>query len=115
MKRLLILLLTIAGMAIGLASCQKGDSSNPSIVGSWKAVSTTDPVHLPATNVTWTFGTNTVSFSLNGEYLSGSYSLDGSILTFSLGGEVILATVVKLSSKTLILSMNGETISFERI
>lgn len=114
MKHLLILFLAIIGMAIGLASCQKNGSSDPSIVGTWKVVSSTDPVHYPVDNVTWSFGASTMTISFNGLYESRSYRLDGRVLILVDGNKEIYITIVDLTSSTLVLSVDGATIKFQR-
>lgn len=81
MKRILLLLLFILTIVILVTSCQKNGSSDPSIVGTWKVVSSTDPVQFPVDNVTWTFGASTMTISFNGMYESRSYRLDGRVLT----------------------------------
>lgn len=115
MKQLLILFLAIVGMAIGLASCQKNGSSDSSIVGTWKVVSSTDPVQFPVDNVTWTFGSNTMTISFNGLYESRAYRIDGRALIVTSGSESIYMTIVDLTSSTLTLSVNGATIKFQKI
>lgn len=114
MKHLLILFLAIIGMAIGLASCQKNGSSDSSIVGTWKVVSSTDPVHYPVDNVTWSFGASTMTISFNGLYESRSYRLDGRVLILVDGNKEIYITIVDLTSSTLVLSVDGATIKFQR-
>lgn len=114
MKQLLILFLAIVGMAIGLASCQKNGSSDPSIVGTWKVVSSTDPVQFPVDNVTWTFGASTMTISFNGLYESRAYRIDGRALVVTNGNESIYMTIVDLTSSTLVLSVDGATIKFQR-
>ena len=114
MNRLLILFLAIVGMAIGLASCQKNGSSDPSIVGTWKVVSSTDPVHYPVDNVTWSFGTSTMTISFNGLYESRSYRIDGRVLIVIDGNKETYLTIVDLTSSTLVLSVDGATIKFQR-
>lgn len=115
MKRLLILFLAIVGLAIGLISCQKGSSSSPSIIGTWELVLSTDPVHFPAENVTWSFGTSTMTISYNGMYESRSYRMDGSVLIIVDGKNEIYITIVELTSSTLILSVDGSTLRFQKI
>ena len=115
MKRLLILLLAIVGMAIGLASCQKGNPSDARLIGTWKVVSSTDSVHYPVNGVTWTFGANTVTISYDGDYQSGSYRVDGKVLVLSREGRDTYITIVELSSSTLVLSIEGVTVKFQRV
>lgn len=114
MKRLLILFLAIIGLAIGLASCQKNGSSDLSIVGTWKVVSSTDPVHFPVDNVTWSFGASTMTISFNGMYESRSYKIDGRVLIVIDGNKETYLTIVDLTSSTLVLSVDGATIKFQR-
>lgn len=114
MKHLLILFLAIIGLAIGLASCQKNGSSDPSIVGTWKAVSSTDLVHFPVDNVTWSFGASTMTISFNGMYESRSYKIDGRVLIVIDGSKETYLTIVDLTSSTLVLSVDGATIKFQR-
>lgn len=117
MKRILVALFLILSVGIMVISCQKkeNESSNPSLLGTWKVVSSTDPVHYPATNVTWTFGTNTVTISYDGEYHSNSYIVDGSVLILGNGSETKYITIVNISSSTLVLSVDGATIKFQKV
>lgn len=114
MKRFLIILLAIAGLSIVLVSCQKGGSSTSSIIGTWEVVSSTDPVHYPVSNVTWTFGSNTVTISYDGDYESGAYRIDGNVLILSRGGSDTYITIVELSSSSLVLSIEGVTVKFKK-
>ena len=114
MKRILLALLLIVSVGILATSCQKNGSSDPSIVGTWKVVSSTDPVHFPVGNVTWTFGSNTMTISFNGLYESCAYRIDGRALVVTNGNESIYMTIVDLTSSTLVLSVDGATIKFQR-
>lgn len=114
MKRILLALLLIVSVGILATSCQKNGSSDPSIVGTWKVVSSTDPVQFPVDNVTWTFGSNTMTISFNGLYESRSYRLDGRVLILVDGNKEIYITIVDLTSSTLVLSVDGATIKFQR-
>jgi len=115
MKRGLFVLLLIVSVGILATSCQKNGTSDPSIIGTWKAVSSTDPVQFPVDNVTWTFGVNTMTISFNGLYESRAYRIDGRALVVTNGNENIYMTIVDLTSSTLTLSVNGETIKFQKI
>jgi len=114
MNRVLIVLLFILSVGILATSCQKNGSSDPSIVGTWKVVSSTDPVQFPVDNVTWTFGSNTMTISFNGLYESRAYRIDGRALIVTSGSESIYMTIVELTSSALTLSVNGATIKFKK-
>lgn len=115
MKKLIFALLVIVSVCSLFASCQKSGSSEPSLVGTWKVVSSTDPVHFPVSNVTWTFGSNTVTISYDGDYESGAYRIDGEVIILSRGGSEIYITIVELSSSSLVLSIEGVSVKFQRV
>lgn len=114
MKRILLLLLFVLTIVILVTSCQKNGSSDSSIVGTWKVVSSTDPVHYPVDNVTWSFGASTMTISFNGMYESRSYRLDGRVLIVVDGNKETYLTIVDLTSSTLVLSVDGANIKFQR-
>lgn len=114
MKRILLLLLFVLTIVILVTSCQKNGSSDSSIVGTWKVVSSTDPVQFPVDNVTWTFGASTMTISFNGLYESRAYRIDGRALIVVDGNKETYLTIVDLTSSTLVLSVDGATIKFQR-
>jgi len=115
MKRILLAILLIVAVGILATSCQKCGTSDSSIVGTWKVVSSTDSVQFPVDNVTWTFGVNTMTISFNGLYESRAYRVDGRALIVTSGSDSIYMTIVDLTPSTLTLSVNGATIKFQKI